>query len=218
MTKRQYDQPGCGLVAALNLLGERWTLLIVRELLVGPLRYTDILDRLPGMGTNLLANRLHGLEDAGVIGRTTMPPPAASTVYGLTELGRGLEPTLVHLATWGQNFVADDIDPSDLDARAAAFILRTQFQAGAASGIEETYQYEIGASLFHAEVSTGRVEPTPGPARRPGPDVVLRTDPSTFIGLLRGRISFDTALSGGLLDPAGDPDAARRAIDLFRPR
>src|SRR5262245_63048394 len=98
---RQY----CAVARGLDVVGERWTLLIVRDLLVGPKRYTDLLDGLPGIGTNLLAARLRELEQGGVVRRTVLPPPAGSTVYELTEVGRALEPVVMALGRWGVRFL-----------------------------------------------------------------------------------------------------------------
>src|SRR5919112_1963015 len=100
MTGRSYDQ-FCGLASSLDLVGERWTLLIVRELMSGPKRYTDLTDGLPGIGTSLLARRLAKLESNGVIERRLLPPPAASTVYELAPAGRELAAALAPLITWG---------------------------------------------------------------------------------------------------------------------
>src|SRR3712207_6674695 len=100
MSGRSYDQ-FCALAKALDVLGERWTLLVVRELLLGPKRYSDLLEGLPGIGTNLLATRLKTLEANGLVARRRLPAPAASTVYELTDRGRGLEPALYELMRWG---------------------------------------------------------------------------------------------------------------------
>jgi DNA-binding HxlR family transcriptional regulator len=97
---KRYDQY-CPVAHALGLVGERWTLLVVRELAHGPLRYTDLADRLPGIGTNILADRLKELDSAGIVAKRKLPPPAASTVYELTEYGAGLRPVLHELARWG---------------------------------------------------------------------------------------------------------------------
>ena len=97
--KRSYGQY-CAVARALDLIGERWTLLLVRELLLGPRRYTDLLRGLPGIGTNLLADRLRELESAGLVARRTLPPPASSSVYELTPLGEGLRATVLELGRW----------------------------------------------------------------------------------------------------------------------
>src|SRR5947207_13506240 len=100
MTSRSYDQ-FCGIARGLDLVGERWALLIVRDLILGPKRFTDLRRELPGIGTNVLAARLKELERDGVVARRTLPPPAASTVYELTEYGRALEGPLLALGRWG---------------------------------------------------------------------------------------------------------------------
>ena len=97
---KKYDQY-CPMAHALEMVGERWTLLVVRELLHGPKRYTDLADRLPGIGTNILAARLRDLEAGGVVAKRTLPPPAASKVYELTEYGVELKPVMRELARWG---------------------------------------------------------------------------------------------------------------------
>src|SRR5918999_5672535 len=104
MAKRNYDQY-CPAARSLDVLGERWTLLVVRDLLLGPRRYTDLLEGLPGIGPNVLAERLRHLQGAGVVRRTTLPPPAASTVYELTELGEALRPVVRELTRWGLNLM-----------------------------------------------------------------------------------------------------------------
>src|SRR5262249_19104128 len=103
---RQY----CAVARGLDVVGERWTLLIVRGLLVGPKRYKDLLDGLPGIGTNLLAARLKELEKVGVVRRTVLPPPAGSTVYELTESGQALEPVVMALGRWGVRLMDEPHD------------------------------------------------------------------------------------------------------------
>ena len=115
---KDYDQY-CPIAHALGLVGERWTLLVVRELAHGPLRYTDLVDRLPGIGTNILADRLKQLESAGVIEKKKLPPPAASTVYDLTPYGAGLRPVLHELARWG----ARSLGPPPADALSEGWLV-----------------------------------------------------------------------------------------------
>src|SRR5919202_4903626 len=98
---RQY----CAVARGLDLVGERWTLLIVRDLLTGPKRYTDLLAGLPGIGTNLLATRLRELEQHGLVARRVLPPPAGSTVYELTDVGQTLEPVVLALGRWGRRLL-----------------------------------------------------------------------------------------------------------------
>src|SRR5262245_50097161 len=101
--RRSYDQ-WCAVARSLDIVGERWTMLIVRDLLIGPKRYKDILAGLPGIGTNLLARRLRELEARGVVERSVLPSPANATVYGLTAKGAALEPVVLALGRWGFEF------------------------------------------------------------------------------------------------------------------
>src|SRR4051812_25586956 len=104
MSARTYNQH-CGLARALDLVGERWTLLVLRELVGGPKRYKHLLGGLPGIGTGMLATRLKALEEEGIVRRTTLPPPAEAQVYKLTELGRELEPVMVGLTRFGVHWL-----------------------------------------------------------------------------------------------------------------
>src|SRR4051794_11833426 len=112
MVKR-YEQY-CPVARALDLVGDRWALLIVRELMHGPKRYTDLVDRLSGIGTNILAARLRDLEGHGVVTRRTLPPPAASKVYELTGYGRELRPAMRELALWGARSLGPPTEKDEL--------------------------------------------------------------------------------------------------------
>lgn len=211
MSRRSYDQPGCGLAVALDLVGERWTLLIVRELMIGPLRYTDLLTRLPAIGTNLLSKRLRHLEEIDALHRTELPPPAASTVYELTERGRGLEAAVTALAEWGDQYVDHEVS-RPFDPRHEAFALRLVFEHAAAASRDhdESYQFEVDSAVLHARIIAGRVETGLGPVAQP--TVTIRTDTATWESLFRCGWA-DGALTDGRVDVDGDADAVRR---LFR--
>src|SRR3712207_1892188 len=138
MKSRSYNQY-CGLAYALDVVGERWTLLIVRELIAGPRRFKDLMDGLPGISTNLLAERLKNLEQQTVIRRRVLPPPAGSTVYELTALGQSLEKTLLELGKWGSQFVPESREGATvLRAGSYALTLKTFFRPERAQGIDET--------------------------------------------------------------------------------
>ena len=113
MRKRSYDQY-CPVAHALDLIGERWAMLVVKELMHGPQRYTDLAEHLPGIGTNILAARLRSLEECGVIVKRTLPPPAASRVYELTDYGRELKPVMRELALWGARSLGPPTDEDEL--------------------------------------------------------------------------------------------------------
>src|SRR5882757_1950655 len=107
--RRSYQDP-CGIARALDLVGERWALLVVRELLLGPKRFTDLRAGLPNVSPNVLSQRLHELEQAGVLLRHRLGPPVSSWVYDLTEWGHDLEPVLLHLGRWGRRSPLLDVD------------------------------------------------------------------------------------------------------------
>src|SRR5947209_20582039 len=135
---RSYDQY-CAIARGLDVIGDRWTLLLVRDLLLGPKRYKDLLSGLPGIGTNLLADRLRELEGAGLIERTILPPHAGSTVYQLTEAGQALEPSAVALRRWGARFMGPPRKTDVLVPRAYFVAMRGVFNPQAAAGLTETY-------------------------------------------------------------------------------
>src|SRR5438132_9717908 len=155
--KRTYKQ-FCPLARSLDILGERWTLLIVRNLLVGPQRYKDLLDGLPGIGTNLLAARLKELEKEGIIRRRTLPPPAGSTVYELTELGWGLEEPIHVFARWGIWTLRQDSPEDEFRPRWGAAGLGIIFRPEAAAGVHETYEVRIDGDVFSVRVDYGALE------------------------------------------------------------
>jgi DNA-binding HxlR family transcriptional regulator len=134
MSKRSYNQY-CAVARALDIVGERWTLLVVRELLTGPKRFKDLLEGLPGIGTNLLAARLKDLEGYGVVHRTTLPPPAGSKVYELTELGSSLELVVAALGRWGLEFLGAPDQEDDLRPVWAVVAVRSAVKQEAARGL-----------------------------------------------------------------------------------
>ncbi len=140
--RRKYDE-GCAVSHALDLIGERWALLVVRELLLGPKRFTDLRRGLPHVGPDVLAQRLRELEQAGVLRRRTLAPPAGSRVYELTDRGQELEPVLLALGTWGS---AAPVPPGhpQLGVDSAMIALRTLFDAGAAGELDATFELRLG--------------------------------------------------------------------------
>ncbi len=200
---------------ALDVIGERWTLLIVRELLTGPKRFKDLLERLPGIGTNLLAGRLRDLEGEGVLRRTTLPPPAGSAVYELTERGRELEPVLMGLARWGLDLLGEPRPGEVFRPVWAVQAMKAAFRPEAARWVRETYEFRVGEDVFHVRVDDGVSEPEYGPAWEP--DIVVATDPDTFLSLVSGRIELADAVEAGKLDIEGDTEALARVGEIFGP-
>src|SRR5712691_11953186 len=137
---------------ALSLVGERWSLLIVRELLHGPKRYTDLTNGLPGIGTNILAARLRDLEECGVVEKRKLPPPAASMVYELTEYGTGLNEALYALARWGARSLGPPGPDDELYPEWGVNAVAALFLPDAARGLTETYVLNVGGDVFTARL------------------------------------------------------------------
>jgi DNA-binding HxlR family transcriptional regulator len=212
---RTYGQY-CGLAHALDALGERWTLLVLRELLAGPRRFSDLLSGLPGISTALLTTRLRSLEDEGVVHRRRLPPPAGSTVYELTEAGRELEPVVLGLARWGRERLGERTPEQTFDARWAMVALQASYDAKAAEGVHQTYDFTVGDETFHARVDDGRVELRDGPSGRP--DATLVSDPDAFARLAYDPDSARDALADGSLRVEAIRTWSRPDADLARGR
>lgn len=212
MKKRTYSQY-CALARALDVVGERWTLLIIRELLTGPKRYKDLLHRLDGIGTNLLASRLKMLEAGGLAERRALPPPASTTAYALTARGLALEPAVVELARWGLRLLAL---PGDDDAYApgwAIVAMKAVFRPEAARGVDDEYEYRIDGEVFHARITDGTLTTGQGAARNPG--FVLTTDTHTLRHVVRGTLPVEEALEQGRFRLTGDAEAFARSTRIF---
>ena len=211
--KRSYGQH-CTVARALDVVGERWTLLLVRELSTGPKRFKDLLGGLPGIGTNLLASRLKRLEGEGIVRRATLPPPAGSNVYELTALGRELEPVLVALSRWGARLLDVPAEDDELRAGWAAVALRAALPAGALEGRSGTYGFRIDGEAFHVRVVDGEegktVEAGQGPAQDPEPVVV--GDSRTLLAVASGKLSPEEALKSGALLVEGEREGDREAL------
>ena len=173
----------CPIAEALDVVGERWTLLIARELLTGPQRFTDLRAGLPGIPPNLLSSRLRELEDAGLIARRELPPPAARTVYELTEEGLGLEPTLRALARWGMHRLPPD-DRGVSPAAAVRAALVAYARPRAASAPQRTWAAHVGGEAFTLQLEDGRVSYRSGDPVRA--DLVVSADPADLMRLRRG--------------------------------
>ncbi len=211
---RSYGQY-CAIASALDVVGERWSLLVLRELLSGPKRFKDLRHGLPGIGTGLLSTRLRELEAAGVIRRTVLPPPAGVQVYELTESGLELEPVLVGLARWGAKRLGEYERGQAFKPHWLLLFLSTEYRRDAAAGVHETYEFEIAAELLHARVSDGEVEVRDGPAA----DAVLRVsaDADTFLDAVSSPGRLEDAVASGALRVSGDREALRRCIAIFAP-
>ena len=212
MPEHRYQQ-FCGLARTLDVVGDRWTLLIVRELLPGPRRFTDLLDGLPGIARNLLTERLRALERDGIIARNDLPPPAARQVYELTDDGRDLANAMAPLIAWGSRRMGDRKPGESFRARWAAVGMASLADWEATKGVSETYQYLVGDSAFHFTVDDGSIELHDGQAENPA--VTLTTDEETWADVASGKITGSSAAATGALTVAGDPQAAKRLRKIF---
>jgi DNA-binding HxlR family transcriptional regulator len=186
-TNRSY-QDACGIARALDVVGERWALLIVRELLFGPQRFSDLRQALPGASSNLVADRLRELTERGVVSRRRLAPPAASQVYELTEWGRELEPIVLALGTWGIAAPMPD-GPVTLSATSVLIYLRTaaRLDPKAASA---SYRFELDGRVWTVLTVAGRVHVETGEPAHPAAG--LRTDPKTLSALLETPSLLDS--------------------------
>ena len=210
-TTRTYDD-GCAAAHALDLVGERWALLVVRELLLGPKRFTDLKSGLPHASPNVLAQRLRDLEAVGIVRRGKLPPPAASKIYELTEWGRDLEPVIIALGRWG---VRSPTKPPDAELGIDSLILsfRTMFDPDRAEGLDAVYEFRLGEDRFRAEVAEGRLEIERGTAEQP--DATVETDAGTLAALVYDDLELDDTLSSGDLKIKGDRAAVESFLVLF---
>jgi DNA-binding HxlR family transcriptional regulator len=210
--KRTYDQE-CGLAHALDVVGERWTLLIVRELLPGPRRYRDLLDALPGIGTNLLADRLNFLTAAGII--EPAEPARRTAGYALTGLGRTLRQPILDLARFGMTVGAAQPPSPDAVTRAswAALAIEAMIDGGAVPEVDETYQFEVDGEVFHIAVHDGRPLMVRGAAEDPA--LTVSTDSRTFFALGMRRLDPVEAVVGGAVRVTGTPSAMPRCLRLI---
>ena len=188
----------CPVAHALDVVGERWSLLIVRELLHGPLRYTDLQDRLPGIGSNILAGRLRDLETHGVLEKRKLPPPTPVTVYELTAWGRALHPVLQQLARWGAAVLGP---PDESFAGPPGWLEHALRLAVSLTAPDGRFVFHVGdevASLVDREVLPGAIE---------DPDVVVELEPEGFYELfVYGQIADDASV-------VGDREALEQLID-----
>ena len=209
--KRSYGQL-CGLAASLDLLGERWTMLIMRELARGPKRFGDLLDELEGIGSNLLSARLKSLREAGVVEAVTLPPPASVAAYGIGPRGESLMPILEELALWGFELLRD-ADRTSLRSRAAwaAMSMKAWMDRADHPAPDGLYAFNVGDESFWLRVSDGESVLRDGEPPFDA-DASLRTDKEPF---------FDVAMAASTLSEAGvlvegDTERLEALLETFR--
>jgi DNA-binding HxlR family transcriptional regulator len=208
---RTYDD-GCAAAHALDLIGERWALLAVRELLLGPKRFTDLRAGLPHASPNVLAQRLRELERAGVVRRRKLPPPAASRVYELTDWGEELEPVILQLGRWGARSPSKPSD-AELSVDSLILSLRTMFDSRADDELNASYELRLGEDRFRAVVADGRFEIARGDTEQP--DATIETDPATLTALVYEGRELTEALRSGDIKIKGDESTVARFLLLF---
>jgi DNA-binding HxlR family transcriptional regulator len=211
-TRRTYGD-GCAIAQGLDVVGERWALLLVRELLLGPKRYMDLAGGLPNASPNVLADRLRELERAGVVRRRKLPPPAGSRVYELTDWGRELEDTVMSLGRWAAR---SPTPPSPAPIRSADSVilaLRARFDPDAAHGLRAEYELRLGEDRFRIEVADDQFEITRGDADHA--DATIETDNDTIAALLWTGRSLAEAQRARTVTIEGDKAAVERLLLLF---
>ena len=210
-TRRYHD--GCAIATALDHVGERWAMLIVRELLLGPKRFTDLQDGLPGAGPKILAQRLRELEEAGILRRRTLAPPASSQVYELTEWGAHLEDVIVALGRWG----AEAPEPSDDHVGADSAMLKLRSFFHPEEPWTATYEVRLGRNRFTVRVADGRLTDV-SRGEPPTSDATVDTDSDTLDDVIGDAPALTSAITDGRLTITGDEQAARRLFAAIRLR
>ncbi len=188
-------------------------MLVVRDLLVGPKRFTDLLRGLPGIPTNVLAARLKELEHAAVVRRRLLPRPARAVVYELTEYGLELETVVVGLGRWGAKALGDPRPDETVTIDSLIMALRTTFHPEAARGFRAGYELRVGAIVLHARVDNGCVEVAEGSL--PGADLAIEAGPG-LRALMAGELSPAFAVENGTVQLTGDPELLARFAQIFR--
>lgn len=209
--KRQYDD-GCGTAHALELVGERWALLIVRELMLGPKRFTDLRHDLPGISPNVLTQRLEELEAASIVTRHRLPPPAAAWVYDLTSWGKDLEPLICEFGRWAaRSPIFPEGRPMSVNSLILSF--RTMFSGAAAKGFRARIGLILREHEFIATIGQGRISIAPERARES--DAVFDGDPNALAQVVYGGRTLKEAIRSGDLEVSGNIVVAARFVTLF---
>jgi len=212
MSERVYNQY-CPVARAMEVVGGRWTMLIIRELFSGPKRYTDFMDRLPGIGTNMLAARLKELENDKVICKAKLPPPAASTVYELTEFGHMLDPVITNLAKFGLHFLNP---PRPRDQYRPSWVvlgLQASFRPEEAKGVDEAYEFRVDGETFHVVVENETVRAALGPAYKP--NIIITAKKREMAMLAAGKEIPKKSWEQGNISVTGDQSALDRCHRIF---
>ncbi len=212
MSSRNYGQ-SCSVAKFLDRLGSRWALLIIRDLLIGPRRFKDLLAGMPSIGPNLLSDRLRDLQEQDIVEKVAAPGNGSAT-YVLTEKGNALEPVILAMARWGLFYLREEQAEHEIsrpDLLVVAF--RAAFQPEHAKGVHETYEFRVDETIFFAEINNGNLRTGLGTATRPA--FIITTDSGTFDKIASGEIDVINAQERCLLEIAGDQDAFARCARIF---
>ncbi|HKR51952.1 MAG TPA: winged helix-turn-helix transcriptional regulator [Pseudonocardiaceae bacterium] len=210
-TRRTYGD-SCAAAHALDLVGERWALLVVRELLLGPKRFSDLCNGMPGVSANVLAQRLRELEDVGVLRRTKLGPPVGSQVYQLTDWGMDLEPVLTQLGKWGgRSPFLDRSAPRSLDS--VMLSQRARFAPSVAGDLRADYAVLIDDDRFAVHVADGKLDVERAEVHNP--DAVIETDAQTFQDVLTKQLDLGAASNDSRFKVHGDVAAVERLFDAM---
>jgi DNA-binding HxlR family transcriptional regulator len=208
MARKRPHRDGCGIAHAADLLGERWALVVIRELLLGPKRFTDLRTGIPDISPNVLGQRLRDLEESGIVKRRKLPPPSGARVYELTEWGAELEPAVLALGRWASHSPEFPRD-APMGADSMVLAMKAAFNAESAGRLEATYALEFGDEVFALAVSDGAFRARRGEAENP--DAVIRTDPPSLAGIVFRGNRLGKALESGDVQI----DGSRRAVSAF---
>jgi DNA-binding HxlR family transcriptional regulator/putative sterol carrier protein len=203
----------CGIAYALELVGERWALLVIRDLILGPKRFTDLRRGLPRIPSNVLSARVKELESAGIIRRRLVPRPESGVVYELTEFGQELEDVILRLGRWGARTLREPRPEDTVNADSMMLALRATFRPEAARGLRASYELRLGEIVFHARVDKGALEVAEGPL--PDADLTLESD-LALRRLMSGELSPRDAVKSGKVRIVGKIDLLERFAEIFR--
>jgi DNA-binding HxlR family transcriptional regulator len=210
MTRTRAVEDGCGIAHASDLLGQRWALLVVRELLLGPKRFTDLRVGIPDISPNVLGQRLRELEGSGIVRRRRLAPPAAVQVYELTEWGRELEPAILSLGRWASGSPSFPVG-AEMGPDSLVLALKSGFDEAKAKGLEGTYELRLGEIPFKITLKEGELDAARGEAE--SPVAVIASAPATIAGVVFGGNPLGKAVDSGAIRI----DGSRKAVNaLFR--
>ncbi|MBB5709985.1 winged helix-turn-helix transcriptional regulator [Sphingomonas xinjiangensis] len=210
---RRWYQDACGTALAMDLIGERWSLLIVRELLLGPRRFGEIRGALTGLSANILTQRLEGLEKGGVLRRETLPPPVSAQVYALTAWGRALETPIFALSRWAAGSPAHDVT-MPLSNTAFMLSLRTMMDPQASATLSVDLGFRIGGDEFRGLIADGQLAVRRAPCV--GAELGFEGEPSPLAAVFYGPAPLADSQAAGKVEVTGDLAVAQQFVDLFR--